>query len=71
MDGLAVSSLVRTVANSAGCGLTNIGGIEQAALKCVYIAVMSPDPTGQGRNAGLSGGKQHNAFEGHLSAARR
>ncbi|MBB2908898.1 transposase-like protein [Streptosporangium becharense] len=25
---------------------------EQAALKCVYVVIMSLDPTGTGRNAG-------------------
>ncbi|MBB5856473.1 transposase-like protein [Amycolatopsis umgeniensis] len=29
---------------------------EQAALKCVYMAIMSLDPTSAGRNAGRCGG---------------
>lgn len=31
---------------------------EQAALKCVYMAIMSLDPTGAGRRAGRSAGNQ-------------
>lgn len=49
---------------------------EQAALKCVYMAVMSLDPTGQGRKRWSQRWKAAlNAFEitfdGRLSAARR
>ncbi|MFB7576817.1 IS256 family transposase, partial [Streptomyces sp. NPDC056165] len=49
---------------------------EQAAIKCVYMAVMSLDPTGQGRKRWSQRWKAAlNAFEitfdGRLSAARR
>ncbi|MGW8946016.1 IS256 family transposase [Streptomyces koyangensis] len=49
---------------------------EQAAIKCVYMAVMSLDPTGQGRKRWTQRWKAAlNAFEitfdGRLSAARR
>ena len=49
---------------------------EQAALKCVYLAVMSLDPTGRGRRRWANRWKAAlNAFEitfdGRLSAARR
>jgi transposase-like protein len=49
---------------------------EQAALKCVYLAVMSPDPTGQGRKRWITRWKSAlNAFEitfeGRLSAGRK
>jgi len=48
---------------------------EQAALKCVYLAVMSLDPTGKGRKRWISRWKAAlNAieitFEGRLTAAR-
>ena len=32
---------------------------EQAALKCVYLAVMSLDPTGRGTHAGPTAGSPH------------
>jgi transposase-like protein len=49
---------------------------EQAALKCVYLAVMSLDPTGQGRKRWVTRWKSAlNAFEitfeGRLSAGRK
>ena len=49
---------------------------EQAALKCVYLAVMSLDPTGQGRKRWVTRWKAAlNAFEitfeGRLSPTRR
>jgi transposase-like protein len=49
---------------------------EQAALKCVYLAVMALDPTGKGRARWTQRWKQAlNAFDitfdGRLSAARR
>jgi len=49
---------------------------EQAALKCVYLAVMSLDPTGQGRKRWVTRWKAAlNAFEitfeGRLSAGRK
>ena len=49
---------------------------EAAALKCVYLAVMSLDPTGQGRRRWTMGWKPAlNAFdmtfEGRLSAGRK
>ncbi|MFD5518726.1 IS256 family transposase [Streptomyces sp. NPDC127066] len=49
---------------------------EQAAIKCVYMAIMSLDPTGQGRKRWTQRWKAAlNAFEitfdGRLSAARR
>jgi transposase-like protein len=49
---------------------------EQAALKCVYLAVMSLDPTGRGRKRWLTRWKAAlNAFEitfeGRLSAGRK
>jgi putative transposase len=49
---------------------------EQAAIKCVYMAIMSLDPTGQGRKRWSQRWKAAlNAFEitfdGRLSAARR
>jgi transposase-like protein len=49
---------------------------EQAALKCVYLAIMSLDPTGQGQKRWITRWKPalnafEIAFEGRLSAARR
>jgi putative transposase len=49
---------------------------EQAALKCVYLAVMSLDPTGQGRRRWTMRWKPalnafEMAFEGRLSAGRK
>ncbi|MFA1557374.1 IS256 family transposase, partial [Actinomadura chokoriensis] len=48
---------------------------EQAALKCVYLAVMSLDPTGTGRKRWIARWKAalnafDIAFEGRLTAAR-
>lgn len=43
---------------------------EQAALKCVYMALMSLDPTGKGRRRWMMRWKAPlNAFEGRLAAA--
>jgi transposase-like protein len=49
---------------------------EAAALKCVYLAVMSLDPTGQGRRRWITRWKPalnafEMTFEGRLSAARK
>lgn len=49
---------------------------EQAALKCVYLAVMSLDPTGTGRRRWAIRWKPalqafDITFDGRLSAARR
>ncbi|MDQ1013261.1 transposase-like protein [Streptomyces sp. V4I23] len=45
---------------------------EQAALKCVYMAIMSLDPTGKGQARWTSRWKTAlNAFDGRLSAARQ
>ena len=49
---------------------------EAAALKCVYLALMSLDPTGRGRKRWTNRWKEAlNAFdltfEGRLSAARK
>jgi putative transposase len=49
---------------------------EAAALKCVYLAIMSLDPTGQGRRRWTMRWKPalnaiEIAFEGRLSAGRR
>jgi putative transposase len=49
---------------------------EQAALKCVYLAVMSLDPTGQGRKRWITRWKAalnafDIAFDGRLSAGRK
>jgi putative transposase len=49
---------------------------EQAALKCLYLAIMSLDPTGQGRKRWTNRWKAAlNAFDitfdGRLSAGRR
>jgi transposase-like protein len=49
---------------------------EQAALKCVYLAVMSLDPTGAGQKRWINRWKAAlNAFEitfdGRLSAGRK
>jgi putative transposase len=49
---------------------------QQAALKCVYLAVMSLDPTGKGRKRWITRWKAAlNAFEitfeGRLSAGRK
>ena len=49
---------------------------ETAALKCVYLAIMSLDPTGRGRQRWSNRWKEAlNAFEitfdGRLSAARK
>jgi transposase-like protein len=44
---------------------------EQAALKCVYLAIMSLDPTGRGQQRWSNHWKAAlNAFDGRLSAAR-
>jgi putative transposase len=48
---------------------------EQAALKCLYLAIMSPDPTGKGRRRWTNRWKAAlNAFDitfdGRLSAGR-
>jgi putative transposase len=43
---------------------------EQAALKCVYLAIMSLDPTGKGQQRWSNRWKAAlNAFDGRLSAA--
>ncbi|WP_285740986.1 transposase, partial [Kitasatospora phosalacinea] len=49
---------------------------EQAALKCVYMAIMSLDPTGAGRKRWTTRWKAalnafEIAFDGRLSAGRR
>ncbi|MEW1695814.1 IS256 family transposase [Streptomyces sp. NPDC091278] len=45
---------------------------EQAALKCVYMAIMSLDPTGRGQTRWTMRWKTAlNAFDGRLSAARQ
>jgi putative transposase len=49
---------------------------EQAALKCVYMAIMSLDPTGVGRKRWMTRWKAalnafEIAFDGHLTANRR
>jgi hypothetical protein len=50
---------------------------EHATIKCVYLAVMSLDPTSQGRNCWTMRWKPalnapfKIAFEGRLSAARK
>jgi transposase-like protein len=49
---------------------------EQAALKCVYMAIMSLDPTGEGRKRWMNRWKAalnafDIAFDGRLSGARR
>jgi putative transposase len=49
---------------------------EAAALKCVYLAVMSLDPTGQGRRRWTMRWKPalnafEMTFEGRLSAGRK
>jgi putative transposase len=49
---------------------------EQAALKCVYLAIMSLDPTGKGQKRWITRWKPalnafEIAFEGRLSAARK
>ena len=49
---------------------------EQAALKCVYLAIMSLDPTGTGQNGGSIRWKPalnafDLAFDGRLTAGRR
>jgi transposase-like protein len=49
---------------------------EQAALKCIYLAVMSLDPTGKGQKRWITRWKPalnafEVAFEGRLSAARK
>jgi putative transposase len=49
---------------------------EQAALKCVYLAVMALDPTGQGRKRWITRWKPalnafDIAFDGRLSAGRK
>ena len=51
-------------------------GAEQAALKCVYLAIMSLDPTGKGRKRWVSRWKAPlNAFElafpGRLTTSRK
>ena len=49
---------------------------EQAALKCVYLAIMSLDPTGQGRRRWMIRWKPalnafEMAFDGRLAAGRK
>jgi transposase-like protein len=49
---------------------------EQATLKCVYLAIMSLDPTGQGRRRWAIRWKPalnafEMTFEGRLNAARK
>ena len=49
---------------------------EQAALKCVYLAVMSLDPTGKGQQRWMNRWKAplnafEIAFDGRLSAGRK
>ena len=69
-------TLPRPVSN----GLRSLGpnkgtNVDQAALKCVYLAIMSIDPTGKGRKRWVSRWKAPlNAFElafpGRLTASR-
>ena len=46
--------------------------LRQAALKCVYLAVMALDPTGRGQRRWITRWKPAlNAFDGRLSAGRK
>jgi putative transposase len=67
----SVNARIRRVVRACGHFPT-----EQAALKCVYLAVMSLDPTGQGRKRWTMRCKPalnafEMAFEGRLAAARK
>jgi transposase-like protein len=67
----SINARIRRAVNARGHFPT-----EQAALKCVYLAIMSLDPTGKGRARWTNRWKAAlNAFEitfdGRLSAARR
>jgi transposase-like protein len=57
-------------------GTLRVTRTEAAALKCVYLAIMSLDPTGRGRRRWSNRSKEAlNAFEitvdGRLSADRK
>jgi putative transposase len=67
----SINSRIRRAVNARGHFLT-----EQAALKCVYLAIISLDPTGSGRKRWTNRWKEAlNAFEitfdGRLSAGRK
>ena len=66
----SLNSRIRRAVNARGHFPT-----EQAALKCVYLAIMSLDPTGKGRKRWVSRWKAPlNAFElafpGRLTTSR-
>jgi len=66
----SLNSRIRRAVNACGHFPT-----EQAALKCVYLAIMSLDPTGKGRKRWVSRWKAPlNAFElafpGRLTTSR-
>jgi putative transposase len=67
----SINSRIRRAVNARGHFPT-----EQAALKCVYLAIISLDPTGSGRKRWTNRWKEAlNAFEitfdGRLSAGRK
>ncbi len=51
-DVQAANARLRRAVNARGHFPT-----EQAALKCLYLAIMSLDPTGKGANAGPTAGR--------------
>jgi putative transposase len=65
----SVNARIRRAVNARGYFPT-----EQAALRCVYLAIMSLDPTGKGQQCWSSRWKAalnafEIAFDGRLSAA--
>jgi putative transposase len=67
----SINARLRRAVNARGHSLT-----EQAALKCLYLAIMSLDPTGKGRQRWTYRWKAAlNAFDvtfdGRLSAGRK
>jgi transposase-like protein len=63
----SLNSRIRRAVNACGHFPT-----EQAALKCVYLAVMSIDPTGKGRKRWVNGWKALlNAFPERLTQGRK
>ena len=82
-DGAGLSAadeqLLRELTERARTGAVNARGhfpTEQAAMKCLYLAIMSLDPTGRGRQRWTNRWKAAlNAFDitfdGRLSAGRK
>jgi putative transposase len=67
----SINARIRRAVNARGHFPT-----EQAALKCVYMALMSLDPTGKGQKRWMNRWKPalnafELAFEGRLTAGRK